>query len=90
MNEPPEKDALIIEFEKERSIRRTMRVLKAKRSQIREDLIQLITHLSMLIPLKKFASTTKASDVDILMEALQRLDDDVFTQLLLQVLQELK
>jgi hypothetical protein len=63
--------------------------LKAKRSHIREDLIQLITHLSMLIPLGTFASNTQPSDVDILKEALARLDDDVFTQLLIQVLQEL-
>ncbi|BAU66979.1 hypothetical protein STA3757_43850 [Stanieria sp. NIES-3757] len=90
MNEPPEKDALVIEFKKERSIRRTIRVLKAKRSQIRKDLVQLITHLSMLMPLGKFASTTQLSDVDILKEALARLDDDVFAQLLIEVLQELK
>lgn len=90
MNENPEQNALAIKFEKERLIRRMIRILRAKRSRIREELIQLIIHLSMFIPVGKFATTNQQSDFDILHEALERLDDDIFAQLLLEVLQELK
>ncbi len=50
MYQPPESNALTQEFRRERSIRRTIKVLEAKRQSIREDLQRLRTHLHFLLP----------------------------------------
>ena len=73
---------------RELSIRRTVRVLKAKRSRIRDDLNQLVTHLSLLVPRSKEHGSLRQSSAEIILEALERLDDDAFTQLLTQVMSQ--
>ena len=74
---------LIEEFAKERSIRRILRVWKAKRSRIDDDLNQLVTHLNLLVPLSH-----KQGDTSILLEAIARLDDEGFAQLLTKIVVE--
>ncbi|WP_254657999.1 hypothetical protein [Pleurocapsa sp. PCC 7327] len=71
------------EFVRERSIRRTVKVLEAKRKRIREELEQLIQHLDLLVP-------SSATSSDLLQEAIQRIGDDAFSQLLMQLMQEAK
>ena len=73
---------LLKELAKERSIRRVLRVLQTKRSRINDDLDQLVTHLGLLIP----PQHTKGNN-QILLEALNRLDSDGFTELLRQIIQ---
>ncbi|VEP18408.1 conserved hypothetical protein [Hyella patelloides LEGE 07179] len=85
MEEPSRSSDLLKEFTKERSIRRILRVLKAKRSRINEELNQLVTHLGLLVPLKH-----NKDDNDILLEALSRLDSDGFTELLEQIIKDSK
>ncbi|AFY78487.1 MAG: hypothetical protein IGR93_20015 [Hydrococcus sp. C42_A2020_068] len=78
-----EPDSLMTEFVRERSIRRTVKVLEAKRKRIREELEQLIQHLDLLVP-------SSATSSDLLQEAIQRIGDDAFSQLLMQLMQEAK
>jgi hypothetical protein len=73
---------------REESIRRTLKVLDAKRRSIREELEQLILHMTLLIPLTGIAATSPDSYADLLQDAIQQLEDDAFARLLLQVLQE--
>lgn len=90
MNEPSKRDALVLELERERSIRRTARLLYAKRSRIREDLDRLISHLSLLVAVPRRADEDPQPESDILIEAVTRIDDPVFTDLLIQIIQERK
>ena len=88
MQEPPSRDELLVELARERSIRRTVRVLKAKRSRIKDDLNQLITHLSLLVPRSKEHGSLRQSNSEIILEALSRLEDDAFTQFLTQIISQ--
>lgn len=72
------------EFRRERSIRRAVAVLAAKRQRIRDDIEQLISHISLLVP----PSSSGLETYNVLEDAAERLGDDAFTQLLLHVLQE--
>lgn len=90
MNEPPNRDALLAELEKERSIRRTVRLLHAKRSRIIEDLERLISHLSLLVPLPNKSLEENQPKSDILIEAAKRIDDPIFTDLLIKIIQAKK
>jgi hypothetical protein len=83
MCDRPEPDSLMTEFVRERSIRRTVKVLEGKRKRIREELEQLIQHLDLLVP-------SSATPSDLLQEAVERIGDDAFGQLLLQLMQEAK
>ena len=83
MEDPSRSSKLLEEFTRERSIRRVLRVLVAKRSRIQDDLNQLVTHLGLLVPLDR-----DRGDFDVLLEALNRLDDDGFSQLLAQVIKD--
>jgi hypothetical protein len=89
MPERPEPDLLAKEFQRERSIRRTAQVLSAKRESIHKDLHQLIAHLTLLLPSAQLSQKGNDSNYDLLQAALDRLGDDAFAQLILQVLQEL-
>lgn len=82
----PEPDALLTEFRRERSVRRTVTVLEAKRKRIRQELRQLIQHLALLIPAEPLVADRPQSD--LLQEAAKRLGDEAFAELLLQILQE--
>ena len=88
MYDRPESDALSTEFRRERSIRRAVIVLEAKRKHVREELQQLIQHISLLIPLARVSATTPNSQAELLQDALERLGDEAFAQLLLQILQD--
>jgi hypothetical protein len=85
MEDPSRSSDLIKEFTRERSIRRILRVLIAKRSRINDDLNQLVTHLGLLVPLNQ-----NQGDNDILSEALNRLDNDGFSELLKQIIEDYK
>lgn len=89
MSNHPEPDLLAKQFKRERSIRRTTQVLKVKKESIRKDLQQLISHLTLLLPSAHLTSKDNESNLDLLQAALDRLGDDAFAQLLLQVLQEI-
>ncbi len=88
MNEWPKRDILLVELERERSIRRTMRLLYAKRSRIRDELDRLISHLSLLVAVPDKTAEDPQPESDILIEAAKRIDDTVFTNLLIQIIQE--
>lgn len=83
MSDFSQPDALAAELRRERSIRRTVKLLEAKREQIREDLKQLVNHFSLLVPNKQ-----AMNDPQLLQDAVQRLGDETFAQLLNQILQE--
>ena len=88
MNEPPDRDILLLELERERSIRRTARLLHAKRSRIIEELERLISHLSLLVAVPPKTEADAHPESDILLEAAKRIDDPVFTDLLRQIIQQ--
>ncbi len=89
MSDRPEPDLLSKEFKRERFIRRTAQVLAVKRESIHKDLKQLIAHLTLLLPSAQIAQEGSDSNYDLLQSALDRLGDDTFAQLILQLLQEL-
>ena len=85
MEEPSSNSYMLNEFARERSIRRILRVLRAKRSRVNEDLNQLVTHLGLLVPLQH-----NSPDGDIVLEALERLEEDGFSNLLEGVIKNSK
>jgi hypothetical protein len=88
MNEPLKRDVLLVELERERSIRRTASLLYAKRSRIRDELDRLISHLSLLVSIPRKTTEYPQPESDILIEAARRIDDPVFTELVIQLIQE--
>lgn len=88
MNEPSKRDVLLLELEKERSIRRTVRLLSAKRSRMRDELDRLIAHLSLLVAIPRKTAEDPQPESDILIEAARRIDDPVFTELVVQIIRE--
>jgi hypothetical protein len=90
MNEPSKRDVLSAELEKERSIRRTVKLLQAKRARVREELERLISHLALLVALPQNTANDYESKSDILLEAASRIDDDVFAELLVQIIENKK
>ena len=84
-----EPDLVTKEFTRERHIRRTARVLATKRDSIHKDIQQLIAHLTLLLPSSKLTHNGDESHGDLLQSALDRIGDDTFTQLILQILQEI-
>ena len=89
---PPESvsETELAELEKERSIRRTARLLDAKRSRMIDELNRLISHLSLLVAVPRKTSEDALPETDLLIEAAKRIDDPVFTDLLIQIIQERK
>ncbi len=90
MNEPSKRDILLLELERERSIRRTARLLYAKRSRIRDELDRLISHLSLLVNVPQKTAEDPQPESDILIEAAKRINDPIFTDLVIQIIQERK
>jgi hypothetical protein len=88
MCDRPESDSLTTEFSRERSIRRTVKVLEFKRKRIHEELEQLILHLALLIPSIGTSATSNTVSSELLEEAVNRIGDEAFGQLLRQILQE--
>lgn len=89
-DEIPKKDEVMTEFRQECSIRRTARVLEGKRDRIRDDIRQLILHMSLLVPPVGGVARGTDPPTEVLTEALMRLGDDTFAQLVLQILQEIQ
>ncbi len=90
MHQPPKRDALCSELERERSIRRAAKLLQAKRARIRDDLDCLVSHLALLMPPSSKAATQSEVNSELLIEAARRLNDDNFKELLRQVIEERK
>lgn len=88
MNEPSKRDILLLELEKERSIRRTATLLSAKRLRIYDELDRLISHLSLLVSIPRQTTADPQPKSDILIEAAKRINDPVFTDLVIQLLEE--
>ena len=88
MDEVPKKDILLAELERERSIRRTARLLYAKRSRVIDEIDCLISHLSLLVAIPGRTSEDSHPESDILIEAAKRIDDPIFTDLLIQIIQQ--
>ena len=86
MDRTPEGEFLSVRFRRERSVRRTAKVLAAKRQRIREDLGQLLAHLGLLVPATTQVAR-KPSD-DMLREALGRLEDDAFAQWVMKIVED--
>lgn len=76
-----------LDTQREASVRRTVKVLEAKRTRFREEVEQLIHHLGLLIPL---ADQSMGSSATLVQEALERLGDDAFAQFLVQILNEIR
>jgi hypothetical protein len=90
MNEPSKRDVLLLELERERSIRRTASLLYDKRSRIKDELDRLISHLSLLVAIPRKTLAHPQPESEILIEAAKRIDDPAFTDLLLEIIQERK
>lgn len=75
---------------RECSISRAAKVLDAKRQRIREELEQLIYHIALLVPLAGDGNSSTEFYCQLLQDAVERLGDRAFAQLLLQVLQDLQ
>ncbi|MEM7761896.1 MAG: hypothetical protein AAF298_27840 [Cyanobacteria bacterium P01_A01_bin.40] len=88
MNDPSKRDILLLELERERSIRRTVRLLYAKRSRIRDELDRLIAHLSLLVAVPRKTAEDPQPESEILIEAAKRINDPIFTDMVIQIIQE--
>ncbi len=88
MSDRPEPDLTSREFRDECSVRRTARVLNAKRQSILEDLEQLIGHMALIVPAASPADRDPESTSRMVEEALARLGDEAFTQLVIEVMQK--
>lgn len=88
MDESPKQDILLAELERERSIRRTARLLYAKRARIIDELERLISHLSLLVAVPRKTLEDPQPESDLLIEAAKRIDDPIFTDLIVQIIQD--
>jgi hypothetical protein len=75
---------------REASIRRTVQVLESKRKRIREELVQLILHISLLVPLADVSTHSGEVYTALLQESVQQLGDEAFAELFLQILKEIQ
>ena len=88
MDDRPEPNLVSAEFYNECSVRRTARVLALKQQSIYEEIGQLLEHISLLVPsLDRPSQAHAESKMKVLEEALRRLGDPAFADLVLQVLQ---
>ena len=90
MNEPSKRDILLLELERERSIRRTASLLSARRSRMRDELDRLISHLSLLVAVPRKTVEDPQPESAILIEAAKRIDDPIFTDMVVQLVKERK
>jgi hypothetical protein len=86
MDDRPEQDTISADFSKECSIRRAARVLQLKQRSIYDDLAHTLQNITLLVPswdrLGQGDATTQA---ELLEEALGRLEDQNFANLVLQL-----
>lgn len=90
MNEPSKRDILLLELERERSIRRTASLLYARRSRMRDELDRLIAHVSLLVAMPQKTAEDPQPESDILIEAAKRINDPIFTDMVVQIVRERK
>ena len=90
MNEPSKRDILLLELERERSIRRTASLLSARRSRMRDELDRLIGHLPLLVAVPRKTAEDPQPESAILIEAAKRIDDPIFTDMVVQLVRERK
>lgn len=74
-------------FRRECSVRRALDVLSVKHRRIEADLQQFVQHLKLLVPGIELSPTARLNEVEILEEALARLEDEAFADLVLRVLE---
>ncbi|NJN31296.1 MAG: hypothetical protein HC824_13375 [Synechococcales cyanobacterium RM1_1_8] len=74
-------------FRRECSVRRALEVLSVKHRRLEADLQQFVQHLKLLVPGIEPAPGCQLDEVEILEEALARLDDEAFSGLLLRILE---
>ncbi|NET33982.1 MAG: hypothetical protein F6K19_18490 [Cyanothece sp. SIO1E1] len=78
------------DFRKECSVRRTARVLELKKKSIQDELEQLLKHMALLVPsMETIGQSAADGRAQLLEEALERLGDQAFTDLVLQVMNNL-
>lgn len=87
MNEPSNRDELSAKLEQECSIRRATKLLEAKRSRIYDELNQMISYLKLLVPISNNPTDNTPTHNDLMLEAARRLDDPLFSKLLVQIIQ---
>lgn len=80
MDGPLNRDELFGEFCRERSVRRTARVLQVKRDRLREELYHMLSSMAFFTYSKDFPPGDVELSRDIVEEALSRLGDDAFAQ----------
>lgn len=90
MSDRPQPDLLSTEFQRERSIRSTVKLLEGKRQRIREELEQLIAHITLLVPSLAKSTNSSTDRAKVLQDAVKRLDDEAFAQLFLAILQKVQ
>ena len=88
MSDSPEQETLVAQFHQEIPIRRVMSLLAGKRRRMRDDILQLIQHVGFLVPPRTGASGPGQFDPVVMEKALQRLGDDAFAQLVLEIVRE--
>ena len=74
-------------FRRECSVRRALDVLSVKHRRMEADLQQFVHHLKLLVPGIELSPDSRLSEFEILEEALERLNDDAFSDLLLRILE---
>jgi hypothetical protein len=74
-------------FRRECSVRRALDVLSVKHRRIEADLQQFVQHLRLLVPGIELSPTARLNEFEILEEALARLEDEAFADLVLRVLE---
>ncbi|MBO9998822.1 MAG: hypothetical protein J7641_07395 [Cyanobacteria bacterium SID2] len=80
----PDRQALATAFRRECSTRRTLNVLEIKRQRIRDDLRQMLRHMSLVVPSIGNGDTPS----DVLDEALARLGDPTFAEFLRHLIED--
>lgn len=81
-----DKDAITVAFRRECSTRRAANVLQVKRQRIRDDLRQMLQHLSLVVP--KINHAEEYSSNEVLEDALARLGDEAFSDFVRTLLEE--
>jgi hypothetical protein len=74
-------------FRRECSVRRALEVLSVKHRRMEADLQQFVQHLALLVPGIDLVPGARLDEYEILQEALERLNDAAFSDLLLRILE---
>lgn len=88
MDNSNDRDVLVAEFWRECLIRRTCTLLEKQRQLLREDIYDLVAHIALLVLPMEFPTYKSEQYKEILIEALERLGDDAFAKLVLDVVRK--